>query len=105
MTRPDYMALIHKNQANETAQLAGIPGGSFRVKLFALPGFIHRSFTDQTLLDFSADKSGVNLHNFRVAQAYTLAFFDKYLKHSPDTVLDSPSPIDPRAEINPFPSH
>jgi len=105
MTRPDYMALIQKNQANETSQLAGIPSGSFRIKLFALPGFIHRSFTDQTLLDFSAASSGDNLHNFQVAQAYTLAFFDKYLKHDPHTVLDSPAPIDPRAQLDRFPAH
>jgi hypothetical protein len=105
MTRLDYMALLKKNQTNQTDQLAGIPGGSYRVMLFSLPGFIHRTFTDQTLLDFSEDKEGNNFHNFRVAQAYTLAFFDKYLKGNRNTVLDSQTPIDPRAKVERFPAH
>ncbi len=105
MTRPDYMALIKNHQANETDQLAGIPGGSYRVMLFNLPGFIHRSFTDQTLLDFTGDREGNNFHNFQVTQAYILAFFDKYLKGDHNTILDSQTPIDPRAKVEQFPPH
>jgi hypothetical protein len=37
MTRRDYMAFIKNHQTNETDQLAGIPGGSYRVMLFNLP--------------------------------------------------------------------
>jgi predicted dienelactone hydrolase len=105
MTRPDYTALIKNHQTNETDQLAGIPGGSYRVMLFGLPGFIHRTFTDQTLLDFAGDKEGNNFHNFQVAQAYILAFFDKYLKGDRKTVLDSHTPVDPRAKVERFPPH
>ena len=105
MTRADYMARIKTNQTNETSQLAGIQGGSYRVMLFGLPGFTHRSFTDQTLLDFSADKSGNEVHNFQVAQQYTLAFFDKYLKRLRQTALDAPSPVDSRVNIERFPAH
>jgi hypothetical protein len=105
MTRADYMVLLKEHQTNETNQFAGIPGGSNRVMLFGLPGFIHRSFTDQTLLDFSGDKQGNNVHNFQVAQAYLLAFFDKYLKGDDNTVLDSQTPIDPRAKVVQFPMH
>jgi len=105
MTRPDYMAMLKKHQTNETDQLAGIPGGSYRVMLFSLPGFIHRSFTDQTLLDFSGEKQGDNVHNFQVAQSYILAFFDKYLMGERNTALDSQTPIDPRAKIDKFPAH
>ena len=105
MTRPEYTALIKKNQTNETDQLAGITGGSYRVMLFNLPGFIHRSFTDQTLLDFTGDREGNNFHNFQVAQAYILAFFDKYLKGDHNAVLDSQTPIDPRAKVEQFPPH
>jgi pimeloyl-ACP methyl ester carboxylesterase len=65
ITRQDYLALLKEHQKNETDQLGGIPGGSYRVMLFGLPGFIHRSFTDQTLLDFSEDEQGNNFHNFR----------------------------------------
>jgi predicted dienelactone hydrolase len=105
MTRSDYMALLRERQTNETNQLTGIPGGSYRVMLFGLPGFIHRSFTDQTLLDFSGDKQGNNFHNFQVAQAYVLAFFDKYLKRDHNMVLDSQTPVDPRAKVKQFPAH
>jgi predicted dienelactone hydrolase len=105
MTRPDYMAMLKNHQTTETDQLAGIPGGSYRVMLFGLPGFIHRSFTDQTLLDFSGDKQGDKFHNFQVAQAYILAFFDKHLKGEQNTVLDSQTPIDPRAKVERFPAH
>ena len=105
MTRADYTAWLRRSQTNETDQLAGIPGGSYRVKLFGLPGFTHRSFTDQTLLDFSGDKEGNDVHNFQVAQQYILAFFDKYLKGRPQTALDSQSPVDPRVKIERFPTH
>lgn len=30
-----------------------------------------------------------SLHNFRVAESFTLAFFDKYLKGDQDTILDT----------------
>ncbi|MGP8173768.1 MAG: alpha/beta hydrolase family protein [Terracidiphilus sp.] len=105
MTSPDYMALLKNHQTTETNQLAGIPGGSYRVMLFGLPGFIHRTFTDQTLLDFSGNKEETNFHNFQVAQAYILAFFDKYLKKGRNTVLDSQTPIDPRIKVEQFPAH
>jgi predicted dienelactone hydrolase len=105
LTRPEYTALLKQHQTNETDQLSGIPGGSYRVMLFGLPEFIHRSFTDQTLLDFSGDEQGNNFHNFQVAQAYLLAFFDKYLRGDHKTILDSQTPIDPRAAVVQFPAH
>ncbi len=105
MTREDYMALIKNHQATETQQLAGIPGGSYRIMLFNLPGFTHRSFTDQTLLDFNTEKRGNNLHNFEVARKYIQAFFDKYLKGNHNTALDSQTPIDPRAKVEQFSAH
>ena len=105
MSRSEYMTVIKEHQTNETTQLAGIPGGSYRVMLFSLPGFIHRSFTDQTLLDFSGDQQGDNLHNFQVEQAYVLAFFDKYLKGQHKTVLDSQTPVDPRVKVDRFSAH
>jgi predicted dienelactone hydrolase len=105
MTRPDYMTLLRQQQRNENEQLAGIRGGSYRVMLFNLPGFTHRSFTDQTLLDFLEDKEENSIHNFEVAQAYLLAFFGKYLRDDRDTVLDSHTPIDPRAIVERFQTH
>ena len=105
ITRADYMAKLKEHQTNEINQLSGIPGGSYRVMLFGLPGFIHRSFTDQTLLDFGGDQQGSNVHNFQVAQAYILAFFDKYLKGDHNTALDTQTSVDPRAKVVQFPAH
>jgi hypothetical protein len=70
--------------------------------LFDLPGFIHRSFTDQTLLASTLNHAD-SLHNFRVAEAYTLAFFDKYLKEDTRTILDIGEPVDSRAKLETFP--
>ena len=72
--------------------------------LFDLPGFIHRSFTDQTLLASKLDHEQ-SLYNFHVAQVYTLAFFDKYLKGDASTVLDTGKTVDRRAKLETFPAH
>jgi len=95
---------MKRQQDNQTKQLVEISGGSYRLMLFDLPGFIHRSFTDQTLLATSANHEE-NLHNFRVAQAYTLTFFDKYLKGDAKTILDTGEPADSRAGLQKFPPH
>lgn len=104
LTRAEYDAIIQKHQANQVAQLAAIPGGSYRVTLYDLPGFIHRSFTDQTLLGASTDPEQ-SLHNFRVAETFTLAFFDKYLKGDQHTVLDTRQVVDSRAKVERFPTN
>lgn len=69
------------------------------------PALHPRSFTDQPLLDFSTGKQSNNLHHFEVAQAYVLAFFDKYLLANDRTIPDSNTPIDPRAKVDRFPKH
>ncbi len=105
MTRAEYGAVLRSHQETETEQLASIPGGSYRIKLFGVPGFSHRSFTDQTLLDFSTNANSANVHNLKIAEAYIQAFFDKCLKGDMNTVLDSNTPVDPRAIIDHFPEH
>jgi Platelet-activating factor acetylhydrolase, isoform II len=104
LTRPEYDAIIKQQQENQTGQLNSIRGGSYRLMLFDLPGFIHRSFSDLTLLAAGPGRDE-NLHNFAVAQAYTLAFFDKYLKGINTTILDTGQSIDPRAKLERFPSY
>jgi predicted dienelactone hydrolase len=102
ITRAEFDTKMKQQQNNQTKQLAGIVGGSYRLMLFDLPGFVHRSFTDQTLL-----ATGVNheesLHNFHVAQTWTLAFFDKYLKGEAGTILDTQGAVDVRAKLEKFP--
>jgi ribosome biogenesis GTPase A len=95
---------MKEQQQNQTKQLAAIAGGSYRLMLFDLPGYIHRSFTDQTLLASKLDHEQ-SLHNFRVAETYTLAFFNKYLKGDTKTVLDNGETVDARAKLETFPSH
>jgi hypothetical protein len=104
LTRVEFDLLIREQQQNQTKQLAGIARGSYRLMLFDLPGFVHRSFTDQTLLATKLDQEQ-SLHNFRVAQTYTLAFFDKHLKGDTKTVLDTGETVDSRANLQTFPPH
>ncbi|MGD1107867.1 MAG: hypothetical protein ABR865_12550 [Terracidiphilus sp.] len=104
LTRPEFNSIMKEQQQNQTKQLAGIAGGSYRLMLFDLPGFIHRSFTDQTLLPSKLDHEQ-SLHNFRVAEKYILAFFNKYLKGDTKTVLDTGEIVDSHAKLEEFPPH
>lgn len=103
LTRAEFDAKMKELQSNQLSQLASIAGGAYRVTLYDLPGFIHRSFTDQTLLSLTNPEE--SLHNFRVAEAFTLAFFDKYLKRNQHTLLDTGQIVDARAKIERFPTH
>lgn len=102
-TRAEYDAALQKTQANQLAQLSSIAGGAYRVSLYGLPGFTHRSFTDQTLLPPQTNPEQ-SLHNFQVAQSFTLAFFNKYLKGDQHTILDTEDVSDTRAHVEKFPA-
>jgi hypothetical protein len=104
LTRTEYDAIMHTQQVNQVEQLKSIAGGSYRVTLYNLPGFVHRSFTDQTLLQTNphAEES---LHNFRIVETFTLAFFDKYLKGDQHTILDAKEISDSRVTVEKFPPH
>jgi hypothetical protein len=104
LTRAEFDAEMKQQQNNQTKQLAEIAGGSYRLMLFDLPGFIHRSFTDQTLLAMKSDRDQ-SLHNFHIAQTYTLAFFNKYLKGDTKTLLDTGETVDSLAKLEKFPRH
>jgi len=104
LSRAEFESIMKEQQQNQTKQLAGITGGSYRLMLFDLPGYIHRSFTDQTLLASKLDHEQ-SLHNFHVAEIYTLAFFNKYLKKDTKTVLDNAETVDVRAKLETFPPH
>jgi pimeloyl-ACP methyl ester carboxylesterase len=104
VSRAEFDSIMQEQQRNQTKQLTEVAGGSYRLMLFDLPGFVHRSFTDQTLLASTLDHEQ-SLHNFHVAQVYTLAFFDKYLKGDTATVLDTSKTVDRRAKLETFPAH
>jgi hypothetical protein len=104
LTRTAFDAIMREQQVNQTKQMSGIAGGSYRLMLFDLPGFIRRSFTDQTQLASQLDREE-RLHNFHVAEVYTLAFFDKFLKGNNSAILDTGEVVDARAKLEKFPPH
>ena len=101
ISRPEYDAILQKQRENQLNQLGSVPGGAYRVTVYDLPGFVHRSFSDLTLLGEPPDRDQ-SLHNFRVAETFTLAFFDKYLKGDQHTVLDTGQTPDLRAKVEKF---
>jgi hypothetical protein len=101
MSRLDYGNLVRSEQANQDRQLVAIKGGAYRLMLFNVPDFIHRSFTDQTLL-VTDDHHDAAVHNYRVAETYTLAFLDKYLKGVSAPVLDADKQVDEHAVLQTF---
>jgi hypothetical protein len=46
-----------------------------------------------------------SIHNFQVAETYTLAFFGKCLKDEPQPTLDGSRVVDRRAKLEVFPAH
>jgi hypothetical protein len=104
LSRAEFDTIMKQQQEKQTNQMAAITGGSYRLMLFDVPGFTHRSFTDQTLLAPSLNHDE-SVHNFRIIEAYTLAFFDKHLKGENKTILDIGEPTDARAKLEKFPSH
>jgi hypothetical protein len=104
LTRPEFDRIMHQQQVTQTQQLSSISGGSYRLRLFDLTGFVHRSFTDQPLLASAVDQAE-SLHNFQIAEAYTLAFFGKYLKAEAQPILDNGQVADRRAKLEVFPPH
>jgi len=101
LSRIDYGNLIRSEEANQDRQMVAIKGGAYRLMLFDVPDFIHRSFTDQTLLVTDGHHDAA-VHNYRVAETYTLAFLDKYLKGVSAPVLDTDKQVDEHAVLQTF---
>jgi hypothetical protein len=58
-----------------------------------IPGADHYSFTDWPLLDAKNKKdTDTALRVRQLIQAYTIAFFDAYLKHQSETLLEGSRP-------------
>jgi hypothetical protein len=69
-------------------QLKQCPGGSYHVSI-NLPGIDHFSFTDKPFID-SDKKEDVDdaVRALRAIEAYTIAFFDRYLKQEDQKLLN-----------------
>lgn len=103
-TRVQYDQDVARVQKNQNDAMSRVSGGSYRA-LIDISTFIHRTFSDLTLLEahYDASKTDHATRNFRIAQSYTLAFFDKYLKGTASTLLDGASPY-PGVRVDRFAS-
>jgi hypothetical protein len=103
-TRAQYDADVARVQQNQNTALGSVKGGAYRVYI-DIPSFIHRTFSDLTLLAADEPQKSESLANFRIAQSYTRAFFDKHLKGQQNTVLDAKSSSDARVRVDRWTSH
>jgi len=99
MTREAFEKDRAEVQARIERDFHGCSGGAYRV-IFQIPGFLHTSFTDFPLLRAANDHDmRTALHSLRLAESYTLAFFDKVLRSVPSTLLDRAPAKDNEVEI------
>lgn len=90
ISREDWQKERAARVAAYEQQMQSFPGGSYAVNL-TMPGMAHMSFSDQPLIDAATEVEFRQAsHNLRAIEAYTVAFFDKYLKHRGGTILDVP---------------
>jgi|SRR5579859_39870 len=89
ITREDWEKEHNTRLTAYEQQLKAFPGGSYRLTI-NMPGTSHNSFTDWQILgakseaDFSQGSQILGS-----IEIYTIAFFDKYLKHRSKTLLDT----------------
>jgi len=92
MTRKEWDKNHQVQLATDDQQLRTCPGGSFHV-LVNTSGIGHSSFTDEPFVAATTEpqrkQASVALETIGV---YTVAFFDRELKHRGDTVLDRKTP-------------
>jgi hypothetical protein len=82
-----------EQHAQMEKELRDCLAGAYDVSI-GTPGFEHMSFADFGLLGASGnpDERMKALRSLQVAESYTIAFFDKFLKGSRDTLLDHDPP-------------
>jgi hypothetical protein len=101
MTQKDLdPSRIEALRLKRTQFFASIQGGSYSV-VMNVPGISHMSFSD--LPYPAADEPDAKKNAQRsldITRAYALAFFDKYLKHLPDSLLDMRSRLIQRSRAN-----
>jgi predicted dienelactone hydrolase len=92
-----------EQHAKMDRELEQCPLGAYEVRIGS-PGFQHMGFADFSLLQAAGNPEEANraLTSLRVVEAYTHAFFEKFLKGAHDTLLDTKSPGDGTVEIRRF---
>lgn len=88
-TRKEWDKNHQVQLATDERQLRACPGGSFHV-LVSSNGISHSSFTDEPLIGATTKKQSTQASvALGTIGAYTVAFFDRELKHRNGTVLDN----------------
>jgi predicted dienelactone hydrolase len=102
-TRAQYDADVKRVQTNQNDALANVNAASYRV-LIDRPSFVHRSFSDLTLLAAYYDSRMTTdaARDFEIAQSCLRAFFDKHLKGVPNSLMDQTSAPYPGVRIDRF---
>jgi dienelactone hydrolase len=103
LTRSTAETFVKQLRAGQDAAMETTGRGSYRVTL-ALPGISHSSFSDRpTLLAVDdADRRQEAVRNLQTIRAYTLAFFEKSLRGTRNTLLDGMQ-TDAAIMVEPFP--
>jgi hypothetical protein len=94
---------VKRVQTNQNDALANVNAASYRL-VIDRPSFVHRSFSDLTLLAGYDDTlmAADAARDFEIAQSYLRAFFDKHLKGVPNSLMDQASAPYPGVRIDRF---
>jgi len=88
MTRKDWDKNHQTQLTTDEQELNECPGGSYHVSI-NLPGIDHFSFTDKPLIDSDKKEDTDDaVHALGAIESYSLAFFDRYLRHNDNHLLD-----------------
>lgn len=88
ITRKDWEKNHQTQLTTDEQELKECPGGSYHVSI-KLPGIDHFSFTDKPLIDSDKKEDTDDaVHALGAIESYTLAFFDRYLRHNDNHLLD-----------------
>lgn len=87
-TRKEWDKNHQVQLSTDEKQLRACPGGSFHV-LINTNGISHSSFTDQPFVSATTEQQSTQASvALGIIGTYTVAFFDRELKHRSDTVFD-----------------
>ena len=91
ITRKEWEKFHRAKLAQTEQRLRTCSGGCYRLTI-KMPGTDHYSFTDSPVLD-AENKEDLDraVRSLQLIEAYTVAFFDKQLKHRAAPLLDQPT--------------
>jgi dienelactone hydrolase len=91
ITRKEWEKFHRAKLAATEQRLRACPGGCYRLTIKML-GIDHYSFTDSPVLDAeSKEDLDKAVRSLQLIEVYSVAFFDKHLKHQATPLLDQPT--------------